>query len=113
MAQVLHRLGFDQSSVPKTLKAQTRLLLFNYWATYCILKARRPKFVPLEAPLPKDVPQAAAPMAPPPSAAPKLPEKPALSKQQGAAASPEKPDGSGALKDEAATGQAAGLAGVP
>lgn len=51
--QVLHRLGFDKSSVAKSLKAQTRVLLFNYWATYCILKARRPKFVVLQNPLPK------------------------------------------------------------
>ena len=30
--------------------AQGRVLLFNYWVCYCILKARKPRFQPLEAP---------------------------------------------------------------
>lgn len=93
MAQVLHRLGFDQSSVPKTLKAQTRLLLFNYWATYCILKARRPKFVALEPPLLENAPQAAVPREPLASAAP----KPVVSKQPGALVPPEEPKSSGSV----------------
>ena len=46
--QVLQRLGFQQSTVSKTLRAQTRILLFNYWATYCILKAKKPNFQPME-----------------------------------------------------------------
>lgn len=46
--QVLQRLGFEGSTVTKTMKAQTRILLFNYWITYCILKARKPKFQPME-----------------------------------------------------------------
>ena len=46
--QVLQRLGFEQSTVSKTMRAQTRILLFNYWATYCILKAKKPNFQPME-----------------------------------------------------------------
>ncbi len=48
LAQVLQRLGFEDSSVSKTVRAQTRILLFNYWVTYCILKARKPNFQPME-----------------------------------------------------------------
>lgn len=46
--QVLQRLGFEDSTVSKTVQSQTRILLFNYWVTYCILKARKPKFQPME-----------------------------------------------------------------
>ena len=46
--QVLQRLGFEESSVGKTVRAQARILLFNYWATYCILKAKKPNFQPME-----------------------------------------------------------------
>ena len=46
--QVLQRLGFEDSTVLKTISAQTRILLFNYWATYCILKARKPNFQNME-----------------------------------------------------------------
>ncbi|CAK0762983.1 hypothetical protein CVIRNUC_003012 [Coccomyxa viridis] len=46
--QVLQRLGFEESTVTNTLKAQTRILLFNYWVTYCILKAKKPKFQPMQ-----------------------------------------------------------------
>lgn len=31
---------------------QGRVLLFNYWVCYCILKARKPRFQPLEPPIP-------------------------------------------------------------
>ena len=48
LVQVLQRLGFKDSSVSKTARAQTRILLFNYWVTYCILKARKPSFQPME-----------------------------------------------------------------
>ena len=46
--QVLQRLAFEESTVTNTLKAQTRILLFNYWVTYCILKAKKPKFQPMQ-----------------------------------------------------------------
>ena len=46
--QVLTRLGFQDSSVAKTAQAQARVLIFNYWATYCILKANKPKFQKME-----------------------------------------------------------------
>ncbi len=48
LVQVLQRLGFEDSTVSKTARAQTRILLFNYWVTYCILKARKPSFQPME-----------------------------------------------------------------
>lgn len=51
--QVLTRLGFEESSVKKTVLAQTRVLCFFYWTTYCILKAAKPKFQRME-PLPTD-----------------------------------------------------------
>ena len=49
--QVLTRLGFKDSSVGKTARAQARVLAFNYWLTYCILKAKKPAFQRME-PLP-------------------------------------------------------------
>ena len=48
LVQVLQRLGFKDSNFSKTARAQTRILLFNYWVTYCILKARKPSFQPME-----------------------------------------------------------------
>ncbi|CAL8467764.1 g7302 [Coccomyxa elongata] len=46
--QVLQRLGFSDSSVAKTARAQARVLAFNYWLTYCILKAKKPAFQRME-----------------------------------------------------------------
>ena len=49
MTQVLSRLGFEDSSVEKTVLAQARVLCFFYWTTYCILKAAKPKFQRMDA----------------------------------------------------------------
>lgn len=46
--QVLQWLSFDSSTIPGTLLRQGRILLFYYWATYCILRAKKPRFQPLK-----------------------------------------------------------------
>ena len=48
--QVLQRLSFQDSSVSKAMAGEVRILLFNYWFTYCVLRARKPKFQTLESP---------------------------------------------------------------
>ncbi|KAK9866000.1 hypothetical protein WJX84_002019 [Apatococcus fuscideae] len=48
--QALQRVGFGDASPGGSARAMGRILLFNYWVTYCILKSKRPKFQPLEAP---------------------------------------------------------------
>ena len=50
MAQVLDRLSFRNSSVSKSARGLTRVMLFNYWLTYSVLKAKRPKFQRMRAP---------------------------------------------------------------
>ena len=45
---MLRRLGFEDSSVGKTVAAQARVLAFFYWTTYCILKAAKPRFQHME-----------------------------------------------------------------
>ena len=50
LMQVLQRLTFDDSQVSKAMASEARILLFNYWFTYCVLRARRPKFQPLQPP---------------------------------------------------------------
>ncbi|KAK9828034.1 hypothetical protein WJX81_003580 [Elliptochloris bilobata] len=54
--QVLRRLGFEGTSVAKTANSQARVILFNYWVTYCILKARKPRFARLEPPRARELP---------------------------------------------------------
>lgn len=49
-SQALSRVGFGNKTVPKSLIRQGRVLLFNYWACYCLLKARKPKFQKMESP---------------------------------------------------------------
>ena len=46
--QVLQRLGFGDSSIARTVRAQARVLAFFYWSTYCILKAAKPRFQHME-----------------------------------------------------------------
>ncbi|KAK9909937.1 hypothetical protein WJX75_009739 [Coccomyxa subellipsoidea] len=46
--QMLARLGFKNSSVGKTARAQARVLAFNSWLTYCVLKAKKPAFQRME-----------------------------------------------------------------
>lgn len=49
-SQVLQRMSYGNSSLWKTLQGQGRVLLFNYWLTYCVLKAKKPRFQPLLSP---------------------------------------------------------------
>ena len=48
--QVLDRLSFGNSSVRRCAQGLTRVMLFNYWLTYSILKAKKPKFERMRAP---------------------------------------------------------------
>jgi hypothetical protein len=41
--QVLARLSFQESSVRGSLIGQARVVLFNYWVTYNVLKVRAPR----------------------------------------------------------------------
>ena len=50
LTQVLKRMGYGKSTVRKSLLGQGRVLLFNYWLTYCVLKAKKPRFQPLLPP---------------------------------------------------------------
>lgn len=47
--QVLERLSWDDSTVLKTIVSQSRILAFNYLATYAILTLRKPQFEKLQA----------------------------------------------------------------
>jgi hypothetical protein len=48
---VLARLAFKGGgTVASSLANQGRITLFYWWATYCVLKARRPLYQPMEAP---------------------------------------------------------------
>lgn len=49
---VLNWLSFGHTSIRKTLGSEARILAFYYWMTYCILKAGKPKFQPVEPPPP-------------------------------------------------------------
>ena len=53
--QVLDRLSFGKSTVSKSARGLTRVMLFNYWLTYSVLKAKRPKFEHMRAPTSADV----------------------------------------------------------
>uniref|UniRef100_A0A383W6T5 ABC transporter domain-containing protein n=1 Tax=Tetradesmus obliquus TaxID=3088 RepID=A0A383W6T5_TETOB len=46
---VLSWLSFGHTSIRKTLGSEARILGFYYWLTYCILRAGKPKFQPVEA----------------------------------------------------------------
>ncbi|PSC72649.1 ABC transporter G family member 7 isoform A [Micractinium conductrix] len=48
--EVLQRLSFADSSVRKTVANQGRIMMVYWWTTYCILKAKQPKYQPLEPP---------------------------------------------------------------
>lgn len=47
---MLDRLSFGNSSVKKSALGLTRVMLFNYWLTYSVLKAKKPKFERMRAP---------------------------------------------------------------
>ncbi|KAK9823842.1 hypothetical protein WJX72_005871 [[Myrmecia] bisecta] len=48
--QVLDRYSFYDRSVGQAALSQGRILLFNYWLTYCILKAKKPRYLTMETP---------------------------------------------------------------
>jgi ABC-type multidrug transport system ATPase subunit len=50
--QVLRRIAFERSTIGGTVAAQARILLFNWGATYLVLKRLKPRFAALEAPRP-------------------------------------------------------------
>eukprot|EP01023_Acetabularia_acetabulum_P032906 TRINITY_DN30756_c0_g1_i6.p4 TRINITY_DN30756_c0_g1~~TRINITY_DN30756_c0_g1_i6.p4 ORF type:complete len:148 (-),score=37.36 TRINITY_DN30756_c0_g1_i6:416-859(-) len=51
---VVKQVGFQDLSVGTTLYASLRVMMFNYWITYLILKSQKPKFQNLEEPLVED-----------------------------------------------------------
>lgn len=51
---------YGDSTLRKTLQGQGRVLLFNYWLTYCVLKAKKPRFQQLLPPT-EAAPSAGAP----------------------------------------------------
>lgn len=48
--QVLARLAFAHDNVKTTVVNQGKIMLFYWWATYCVLQAKRPKYLPLLPP---------------------------------------------------------------
>ena len=48
--QVLRRLAFQGDSVAATVVNQGRITLFYWWLTYCVLRAKKPRYVALQAP---------------------------------------------------------------
>lgn len=48
---VLRRLTFDKDSVKAAAGQQVKILTFYYWCTYCILKAKKARYQPLEVPV--------------------------------------------------------------
>lgn len=48
--QVLDRLSFADSSLDRCVRKEAQILIFFYWSTYSLLKAKRPAFEPLLAP---------------------------------------------------------------
>ncbi|DBB07632.1 TPA: hypothetical protein ACH3X3_009067 [Trebouxia sp. C0006] len=53
--EVLDRLSFGNSSVSRSAKGLSRVMLFNYWLTYSVLKAKRPKFQRMRRPVTAEV----------------------------------------------------------
>ena len=47
---MLDRLSFGTSSVKDSALGLTRVMLFNYWLTYSVLKAKKPKFERMRVP---------------------------------------------------------------
>ena len=43
-------MGYGNSTAQKSLLGQGRVLLINYWLTYCVLKAKKPRFQQLRPP---------------------------------------------------------------
>lgn len=50
-ADVLEWLGFDGTPVKRSMLAIGRIIIFNYWLTFNILRAKKPKFVEMHGPL--------------------------------------------------------------
>ncbi|GMH26241.1 hypothetical protein Nepgr_028084 [Nepenthes gracilis] len=53
--QALERLSFGESRINDTLMAQSRILLFWYWAAYLLLEKNKPKYQKLEPPSPDEI----------------------------------------------------------
>ncbi len=49
VVQVLQRLGFEESTIGKTVGSQAHVLAFFYWLTFCVLRANKPQFQPMES----------------------------------------------------------------
>ena len=47
---VLSWLGFNNITVEASILRNAKVMLFNYWLTYNILKAKKPRFTPLQSP---------------------------------------------------------------
>lgn len=75
MVQVLQRMTYGDGTLRKTLQGQGRVLLFNYWLTYSVLKAMKPRFQPLLPPSEAELAAAAGS----PESEPPLDAKPAAS----------------------------------
>ncbi|GAB4820462.1 hypothetical protein N2152v2_007508 [Parachlorella kessleri] len=58
-SSVLHRLGFAEDTVQATALRQGRILLFYYFLTFNILKAKRPRYQKLLPPKPRALPPVA------------------------------------------------------
>jgi len=48
--QVLARLAFSHDKVESTLINQGRITVFYWWVTYCVLQAKKPKYLPVLPP---------------------------------------------------------------
>ena len=48
--EVLSRLAFEHDTVKATIINQGRITLFYWWTTYCVLQAKRPRYLPLLPP---------------------------------------------------------------
>jgi len=51
LAQVLSRIGYGQSTVASTCVSLGRILAFQYWLTFHLLKGQQPQFQPMLAPI--------------------------------------------------------------
>ena len=52
LLQVLDRFSFGDSTILSTLRGNARILAFNYWFTYCVLKHKKRRFQALDTPEP-------------------------------------------------------------
>ena len=48
--QVLERLSFADSTLSGCATGLAKIMLFNYWLTLVVLRAKRPRYQPMHAP---------------------------------------------------------------